>query len=117
MHANIIEPCYLRLRKALAIRNMKQADLCQKTLIPRSAISHYVKGSFVPKQDRAFLIAKALDVNPAWLMGFDAPMNIDEEQERPTKPLSKEKLDLIEQIKALPEEKVQLLLQLAKSLR
>ena len=31
--------------------------------------------------------------------------------------LSKAKLDLIEQIKALPEEKVQLLLQLARSLR
>ena len=116
MHANIIEPCHLRLRKALAIRNMKQADLCQKTLIPRSAISHYVKGSFVPKQDRAFIIAKALDVNPAWLMGFDAPMEI-EKQEKPIETMSKEKLDLIEQIKTLPEEKIQLLLQIAKSIR
>ena len=34
-----------------------------------------------------------------------------------TESLSKEKQELIEQIKALPEEKVQLLLQLAKSLR
>ena len=78
MPAKVVEPCSVRLKKALSIRNMRQADLAEKTKIPKSAISHYLSGSFVPKQDRAFIIAKALGVNPAWLMGFDAPMEIDD---------------------------------------
>lgn len=80
MSAKVVEPCSVRLRKALSMRNMRQSDLCEKTKIPKSAISHYLSGSFVPKQDRTFIIAQALDVNPAWLMGFDVPM---EKQEVP----------------------------------
>ena len=80
MSAKIVEPCSIRLKKALSLRNMRQSDLCEKTDIPKSAISHYLRGSFVPKQDRAYIIAKALDVNPAWLMGFDAPMEIENVQ-------------------------------------
>lgn len=118
MHAKIVEPCSVRLRKALSIRNMKQTELSEKTRIPKSAISHYLRGSFVPKQDRAFIIAKALDVNPAWLMGFDVDMVAPESTPAPKEDqLSKAKRELIEQIKTLPEEKIQLLLQVAKSIR
>lgn len=83
MSAKIVEPCSIRLKKALSLRNMRQSDLCEKTNIPKSAISHYLRGSFVPKQDRAYIIAKALDVNPAWLMGFDAPMEIEDVKKAP----------------------------------
>ena len=47
----------------------------------------------------------------------DMPIDISLGDHDSAESLSKEKQDLIEQIKALPEEKVQLLLQLAKSLR
>ena len=63
-----------RLKKALAIRNLKPVDLVEKTKIPKSAISQYMSGYAKPKQDRIFLIAKALDINEAWLLGYDAPM-------------------------------------------
>ena len=53
---------------------MKQSDLCQITKIPKSAISQYISGAFEPKQDRVYLISKALNVSEAWLMGFDVPM-------------------------------------------
>ena len=66
--------CASRISAALQIRNMKQTELCELTGIPKSAMSQYIKGSFEPKQDRIYLIAKALDVNEAWLMGFDVPM-------------------------------------------
>ena len=68
------EACSKRISKALSIRNMKQTDLCNITGIPKSAISQYISGAFEPKQDRIFLIANALEVSEAWLMGFDVPM-------------------------------------------
>ena len=69
-----MKKCSDRITEALSIRGMKQADLCSKTGIPKSAISQYVSGAFEPKQDRLMLIAQALDVSPVWLMGFDVPM-------------------------------------------
>lgn len=66
--------CAQRIRQGLAIRGMQQKDLCDATGIPKSAMSQYCNGSFVPKQGRTALIAKALDVNEAWLMGYDVPM-------------------------------------------
>ena len=74
-----IESFKKRLVLALSLRNMKQADLCAATGISKSAISHYIKGSFEPKQDRIFLMAKALNVEPIWLMGYDVPMGNNEE--------------------------------------
>lgn len=66
--------CAQRIREALDIRGFQQKDLCEMTGIPKSAMSQYCKGSFVPKQERTALIAKALNVNEAWLMGYDVPM-------------------------------------------
>lgn len=65
--------CASRILAGLSMRNMKQSDLCALTGIPKSAMSQYCKGSFIPKQDRTALIAKALGVNEAWLMGYDVP--------------------------------------------
>lgn len=69
-----IVSCSERIKYALAKTGLKQTDLCKKTGIPKSAMSQYISGAFEPKQDRVELIAKALDVNEAWLMGFDVPM-------------------------------------------
>ncbi len=63
-----------RLREALNVRNLKPIELSEKTNIPKSAISQYLSGYAKPKQDRVFLISQALNVNEAWLMGYDVPM-------------------------------------------
>lgn len=63
-----------RLNQAMNIRNMKQNDLCYITGIPKSAMSQYVSGAFNPKQKRTYLIAKALNVSEAWLLGLNVPM-------------------------------------------
>ena len=49
-------------------------ELCEKTGIPKSAMSQYRSGSFKPKADRIYLLSKALNVSEAWLMGYDVPM-------------------------------------------
>ena len=82
MSNNVTESCSIRIKKALSIRGMKQSEICEKTKIPKSALSEYISGAYEPKQDRLFLIAQALDVDPVWLMGFDVPM----EKEKETSP-------------------------------
>lgn len=67
-----------RLNEAMRIRNINQAELCQKTKIGKSAMSQYVSGKFTPKQKRTYSIAKALNVSVAWIMGADVPMDDDE---------------------------------------
>lgn len=63
-----------RIQRALNLRGMKQSDLVEKTGIGKSSISTYISGSYEPKQKNLYKIAKALDVNEAWLLGFDVPM-------------------------------------------
>lgn len=63
-----------RLNTALNIRNMKATDLHRATGINKSSISQYLAGVVCPKQDRIYLLAKALNVNELWLMGHDVPM-------------------------------------------
>lgn len=60
-----------RIKEGLALRNMKQSELVEKTGISKSSISTYIKGSYEPKQRNVYKIAKALGVNEAWLMGYD----------------------------------------------
>lgn len=66
-----------RLNKALSIRDIKPIELSEKTGISESTISQYRSGYAKPKEERLAIIANALDVNPAWLMGLDVAMNIE----------------------------------------
>lgn len=80
--------CAQRINEGLKARDMTQADLCRITGIGKSAMSQYVNGSFGPRQDRIYLIAKALNVSEAWLMGFDVPM----EKKTPASPEESERI-------------------------
>ena len=64
-----------RIREALALRNMRQVDLVEKTGLDKGAINHYVNNRYQPKQNALFAMAKALDVNEIWLAGYDVPMD------------------------------------------
>lgn len=63
-----------RLRQALEFRNMSQSELSRLSGIGKSAISQYLSGEYEAKQENIYLMSKPLNVNPAWLMGFDVPM-------------------------------------------
>lgn len=63
-----------RLSKALLIRNMKPIELAEKTGIDKSKISSYMSGRYKAKQNGVFILSQALNVEPAWLMGYDVPM-------------------------------------------
>lgn len=63
-----------RIIEGMAIRNMKQVDIIEATGINKGSLSSYISGKYEPKQTNIYKIAKALDVNEAWLMGHDVPM-------------------------------------------
>ena len=63
-----------RLKEALRIRNMKQAELITLTGINKGALSSYLAGRYEPKQKNLHALARALNVTEAWLMGYDVPI-------------------------------------------
>ena len=80
----------------------------------KSAINKIELGINDVSQSKVVKFAEALNTSVAYLMGWD------ETKEKPTVQddgLSKEMLELIDYIKKLPEDKVQMLLQVAKSIR
>ena len=64
-----------RIAEALRVKQMKPVDLARKSGINKGTISKYLKGDYLPKQNNIGAIAKALDVSPAWLMGYDLTMD------------------------------------------
>lgn len=60
-----------RLSALMEERELKQAELAKMSGVRASSISDYLTGKYKPKQDNIDLIARALSVSPAWLMGYD----------------------------------------------
>lgn len=69
-----------RIKEGMELRGLKQADLVEKTGISKGALSSYISGRYIPKQNNIFLIARALNVSEAWLMGADVPMERKEKE-------------------------------------
>ena len=113
-----MDSCAFRICKAMQIRNMRQVDLSLKTGIPKSAISQYCSGSFSPKQKRLFLIAQALNVDEAWLMGLDVPMERQNDTASSTSTdLTGTELALVQDFRALNSEGQQKLLEYVADLQ
>jgi len=107
-----------RLKEAMNIRGLKQADIIEKTGINKGALSSYLSGRYRPKQDNIFLLAYALNVNEAWLMGADVPMERTDPADFSHYYYGVDGLDkeILELYKDLPEEKKRLVLDLLKNL-
>ena len=67
-----------RLKQAMDMREMKQVDIIERTGISKGALSSYLSGRYVPKQNNIHALAVALDVSESWLMGYDVdPHRVD----------------------------------------
>lgn len=71
-----------RLREAMAVAEMKQADLMRETGLDRGSISSYLSGKYEPKQKAIYKMARALNVNEAWLLGYDVPSARSDESKK-----------------------------------
>jgi len=63
-----------RLKQSMDEKKMKATELSQVSGIGKSDISNYLKGKYRPKQEKIFLLALALDVDPVWLGAIDLQM-------------------------------------------
>ena len=116
-----VENVSTRLREAMYKAEKTQADLARETGISKATLSRYLSGQFEPKQNAVNKMAVALNVAEMWLWGCDVPMKrtAETKKEQPTEydGLSNNLKELIEQLKELPEDKIQMLLQVAKSIK
>lgn len=97
----------IRLQKALDVLNMKQTELAEKLGIHRATINNYIKNKYEPNRERLETISKILNVNPAWLMGYDVEM-----REKTIEPpidfshLTKEELEEVAEENHIPYTKI-----------
>ena len=83
-----------RLKKAMEFKNIKAAELSKMTNISPPMISDYQKGKYKSKQDNIYTLSKALDINEAWLMGYDVSMErIPDSKRVPKDEILQQKID------------------------
>jgi len=68
-----------RLLIAMKKNNINQVELSEKTRtydkpISQSLINKYLKGKALARQNNIYILCKILDVDEAWIMGYDVPM-------------------------------------------
>lgn len=76
------------LKKLMDEKNVNQVELAKKTGISQSSLSDYLRGVYIPKQDKIHLIADALGVSPAVffseitprLQGADIEIRVDSDK-------------------------------------
>ena len=78
-----------RLKQIMFERNLKQVDIINaakpycdkfKVKLGRNDLSQYVSGKVEPRQNKLYILAKALNIDEAWLMGYDVPMERSAEE-------------------------------------
>lgn len=60
-----------RLKAVMDTKEISAAELSRLSGIRASSISDYLNAKYEPKQDKIDLMARALNVSPAWLMGYN----------------------------------------------
>lgn len=106
-----------RLARAMRVRDMTQKELADRTGFSKSRISQYVNGKYEAKQDGVYKLSRALDVNEAWLMGYDCAMDRrPPADEAPEEPKKSDLSRLNEYFGNMSEEGRALLLKLAEAL-
>lgn len=113
MHTGKIDTFKSRMAKALVLRGMKQVELSRLTSIDSGTINNYLSGKYEPKQNRLEKIAKALDVDPVWLMGFDVPMERQKNTPEKLQLTEGEKM-LLELFRQVPVESQQMVLDMIR---
>ena len=69
-----------RLKLAMSEAGLSQKDLSARTGIGKSSLSQYMNGLNWPDDNRKVgQIAEILNVNPAWLMGFNVHMHTEDD--------------------------------------
>lgn len=64
-----------RLNEAMQKRGITATELAKLTGLNKSSVSRYLTGENIPRSLAIGKLAQALRVNPAWILGYDVPMD------------------------------------------
>ena len=106
-----------RIRKLRLQKRMSQSELANALNTTKQTISKYEKSivTNIPS-DKVESMAILFNVSPEYILGWGE----EDKKEKPTvndDGLSEDMIELIDCIKKLPEDKIQMLLQVARSIR
>lgn len=65
-----------RIQELLDRLGISQSEFCNICGLNKSALSNYLNGDRVPRQDKLVMIADAFNISPSWLMGYDVPIDV-----------------------------------------
>lgn len=88
-----------RLKEAMEKNDMSASELSRISGVGKSDISNYLNGKYLAKQDKVYILAKALGVDPGWLM-----TGVEPKEEEEVKPQTIEAKILSKGIDKLPKE-------------
>lgn len=60
-----------RLKKAMAASDVNARELAKRSGLTEASISRYLSGKMEPRVPAIAAMAKALHVDPTWLLGYD----------------------------------------------
>ena len=60
-----------RLNEAMKLRRMTAAELSAKSGLAKSSVSRYLSGENIPRSIAIGKMADALNVSPAWILGYN----------------------------------------------
>ena len=72
-----------RLKQLMQMRGLRQSEIVElaapyaekySVRLGKNDLSAYIHERYLPAQDKLAILAMALDVSEAWLMGYDVPM-------------------------------------------
>lgn len=110
-----------RLKQLMKEKNLRQVDILEKCMpfceqynvkLGRNDLSQYVNGKVEPGQEKLTVLGKALDVNEAWLMGYD----VAKERKEFSPESAKKDIELIEKFSMLNQTDKQIIMDLMDSL-
>ena len=64
-----------RLIEAMKLRGMTATELASKSGLAKSSVSRYLSGENIPRSIAIGKMANALDVSPAWILGYNLTMD------------------------------------------
>lgn len=114
-----------RLQEVMSLRHLRQADIIEMArplsekynrVLKKNALSQYVNDKAEPKRDMIALLAEALNVDDAWLLGYDVQM----ERKAPTINTSESEREerMIDLFKRLsPTEQMDTIVQIERKLK
>lgn len=87
-----------RLNEALRVRNISRSELAEKSGINKGTLSRYLRGETIPRSLAIGKLAQVLNVNPAWILGYDVPMEDGVDTESDISPFSADILTKITEV-------------------